>query len=85
MPLYHLHDLRGVRGDIDPVSHMFHGDDAAMRYAMRPDFPAGCDVWRGGRFVGRVHRPAGDRSKAATPQRTGPAVEAPDWGPARET
>ena len=41
-------------------------DAATLRYAMRADFPDGCDVWQSTRFVGRFHRPAATDADAVT-------------------
>ena len=66
MPAYQLHRLSHPGGDPEPTSKMFHGDEAAMRFAMRDDFADGCDVWQGQRYVGRVHRAAAGGGEART-------------------
>ena len=64
MPVYQLHRLTHPTGDPDPAVEVFYGDDAAIRFAMGEEFPSGCDVWQGDRYVGRVHRPAQPSSSA---------------------
>lgn len=65
MPAYQLHRLEHSGGDPEPVAAAFYNDQAAMRAALAPAFPAGCDIWRGGRFVARVLRPSGPAGLAA--------------------
>lgn len=70
MPVYQLHRLIHPGGDPDPALELFYGDEAAIRFAMGGTFSEGCDIWQGGRYVGRVHSPAPrDSSAAARPSR----------------
>ena len=54
MPRYHLYRLPEA-GDAAPVEDSFFSDAAAIRRAIGPAFPYGCDVWQGQRYVGRFH------------------------------
>ena len=58
MPAYQFHRLPEDH-DAKPVEHRFFSDAAAIRCAMGPTFPDGCDLWQGLRFVGRFHRASG--------------------------
>jgi hypothetical protein len=58
MPAYQLYPLQhGER--LEPRQMLFYDDRAALRRAIGPQFQEGCEVWQGGRFVGRVHGPVG--------------------------
>ena len=61
MPTYLLYPLTPGGAPEPPVTMVAFDDAAAMRWAMRQAFPAGCDVFLAGRFVARVHgaRPSG--------------------------
>ena len=61
MPKYQFHRLPEGGQDTAPLEQILFDDSAAMRRAMGVDFPDGCDVWQGPRFVGRFHR-ASDRA-----------------------
>jgi hypothetical protein len=65
MPKYQLHRLPEGGGDLHPVEMVLFNDTAAMRRAMTDEFPDGCDVWQGQRFVGRFHRAAPSSAQAA--------------------
>ena len=54
MPAYQFHRFPGA-GEADPVEHSFFSDAAAIRFAIGPGWPDGCDVWQGLRYVGRFH------------------------------
>ena len=54
MPVYLFHPLTGP--DAPPVAMVLYADEAAGRRALGTQFPHGCDVWQGNRFVGRFHR-----------------------------
>jgi hypothetical protein len=56
MPKYQFHRLPEGGGDLHPIERVLFNDTAAMRRAMGDEFPDGCDVWQGPRFVGRFHR-----------------------------
>ncbi len=58
MPRYHFHRLPEAGGDTHPVERAHFSDAAAMRHAIGPDFPDGCDLWQGERYVGRFHAAA---------------------------
>ena len=61
MPEYRFYDLAAPEAGETERLKLF--DDAvAMRRAMGEQFPAGCEVWQGLRFVGRFHRPAPTRA-----------------------
>jgi hypothetical protein len=40
---------------LDAVTLDFETDARAIRRAIDPDFPNGCELWEGFRFVGRFH------------------------------
>lgn len=48
---------------LDAIPIDFESDACAIRQAIDPEFPNGCELWEGFRFVGRFHgavaRPAG--------------------------
>ena len=54
MPAYHFHAL--PERDAPPVKVILFSDVAAARIALGAQFPSGCDVWQGARYVGRFHR-----------------------------
>ena len=56
MPKYQFHRLPEAGGDAHPVEGVYFDDTVAMRRAMGAEFPSGCDVWQGQRYVGRFHR-----------------------------
>lgn len=56
MPAYLFHPLPAR--DTLPVKIVVFSDAVAGRIALSAQFPEGCDVWQGARFVGRFHRPA---------------------------
>ena len=56
VPVYHFYPLSAQ--DEAPVKVVLFSDAVAGRMALGTQFPAGCDVWQGPRFVGRFHRPA---------------------------
>jgi hypothetical protein len=64
MPLYRFHPLSDP--DAEPVKVVLFGDAAAGRFALGAQFPSGCDVWQGDRYVGRFHRPADGASEDST-------------------
>jgi hypothetical protein len=49
---------------LDAVSLDLETDARAMRRAIEPEFPNGCELWEGFRFLGRFH---GAAPAAATP------------------
>jgi hypothetical protein len=55
MPRYQFHHLPDAGGDLHPVEDLFFSDAAAIRRAIGSDFPQGCDLWQGNRYVGRFH------------------------------
>jgi hypothetical protein len=61
MPVYQFHGL--PEGDTPPTKIVLFNDGVAGRIALSPQFPDGCDVWQGTRFVGRFHRPASEGSE----------------------
>jgi len=71
MPVYQFHALPD-RGDA-PVKIVLFSDAAAGRIALGAQFPYGCDVFQGPRYVGRFH------SGAATP--TEGEADRPDLTP----
>jgi hypothetical protein len=40
---------------LDAVALDFESDARAIRRVIDPDFPNGCELWEGFRFVGRFH------------------------------
>jgi hypothetical protein len=58
MPVYHFHPLPSL--DEPPIKVVLFSDAAAGRVALGLQFPAGCDVWQGPRYVGRYHRGPAD-------------------------
>jgi hypothetical protein len=44
---------------LDAVACDLEGDVDAIRRALETEFPYGCELWEGFRFVGRFHAPAG--------------------------
>lgn len=58
MPVYRFHPLSTT--DEPPVKIVLFSDEAAGRIALSVQFPGGCDVWQGTRFVGQFHRATGD-------------------------
>jgi hypothetical protein len=40
---------------LDAVPIDLENDSRAIRQAIEPDFPNGCELWEGFRFVGRFH------------------------------
>jgi hypothetical protein len=54
MPVYHFHPLTGR--DEGAIKVVLFSDAAAGRLALGVQFPDGCDVWQGTRFVGQFHR-----------------------------
>lgn len=43
----------------DAVACDLENDVRAIRRALQTDFPFGCELWEGFRFIGRFHAPAG--------------------------
>ena len=82
MPVYQFHRFPEP-GDTEPLEHSFFSDAAAIRFAIGPEFPDGCDVWQGQRYVGGFHGasagPAGLDSTAPASQ-TSAAVGAGSEG-----
>jgi len=58
MPKYSFYPSPGAARDDSPAQFVLFNDDVAMRVALSPQFPGGCEVWQGTRFVGRFHRAA---------------------------
>ena len=56
MPAYQFYGLSNGLAKPDAEDVVLYDDAAALSYAMRVDFPDGCDVWQATRFVGRFHR-----------------------------
>lgn len=59
----------------DAVAMDLENDVRAIRRALETEFPFGCELWEGFRFVGRFHAPAAALSEA--PAETLPGT-APD-------
>lgn len=59
MPKYQFHRLPEGGQDPEPLEMTLFDDTAAMRRAIGDEFPDGCDLWQGERFVGRFHRAHG--------------------------
>lgn len=57
MPAYRLFPLTASGAPGQPVEVSVFDDAVAIRWAMRQAFPMGADIWEGGRYVGRAHRP----------------------------
>lgn len=55
MPAYQFHRLAGAGVEPEPFEEVFFSDTAAIRHAIGPVFPEGCDVWQAMRYVGRFH------------------------------
>lgn len=56
---------------LDAVAVDLDNDARAIRYAIDPDFPHGCELWEGFRFVGRFYGAVTAKEAAS------PAVKAP--------
>lgn len=50
---------------LDAVSCDVESDVGAIRRALQTEFPFGCELWEGFRFVGRFHAPAGQAAVRA--------------------
>ncbi|WP_297697223.1 hypothetical protein [Phenylobacterium sp.] len=44
---------------LDAVACDLENDVRAIRRALQTEFPFGCELWEGFRFIGRFHAPAG--------------------------
>jgi hypothetical protein len=58
MPVYQFHALPDQGAT--PLKVVLFSDAAAGRIALGPQFPEGCDVYQGARYVGRFHRGKGE-------------------------
>jgi hypothetical protein len=56
MPAYQFYRLAHGGVHSEPASMILFDDRAAVRRALGEEFPDGCDVWQGQRFVGRLHK-----------------------------
>ena len=56
MPAYHFHP--SADHETVPTRIVLFSDAAAGRIALSAQFPAGCDVWQGTRYVGHFNRGA---------------------------
>jgi hypothetical protein len=54
---------------LDAVPLDLENDARAIRHAIEPEFPNGCELWEGFRFVGRFHG-AAPKAAAAAPAKT---------------
>ncbi len=70
MPAYQFYRLSNGVAQPSAQDVVLFNDAATLKYAMRADFPDGCDVWQGTRFVGRFHRPVTPMRPDAAVQRT---------------
>ena len=55
---YLFHRLGERGGPVAQLVHTFATDADAIRRALAPDLPYGCDVWEGDRLLGRFCGPA---------------------------
>jgi hypothetical protein len=77
MPAYLFYRLSPGAEDAPPVQMMLFRDNAAMRRALSAEFPTGCDVWQGRRFVGQFHPPSPPGAQAVSPAASGPPSHDP--------
>lgn len=52
---------------LDAVALDLESDVRAIRRALDNDFPHGCELWEGFRFIGRFHAPAKPAAAAKQP------------------
>lgn len=57
---------------LDAVACDLENDVRAIRRALEDEFPHGCELWEGFRFVGRFHAPALGAARS-DPKSAGPA------------
>ena len=65
MPAYQFYRLSNGLAQPSAEDVVLFNDAATLNYAMRAEFPDGCDVWQATRFVGRFHRPVTTEADAA--------------------
>lgn len=70
-------DRQGARAEV--AAEPFEDDAAAIRYALGPDFPYGCELWDGFRFLGQFY---GGQAKPPASAETPPEA-AVDLEPAK--
>ena len=63
---YHFHVLGDHGSRVSDEVLPFEDDTSALRHALSADFPQGCEVWRGLRWLGRFCGPANRRVPVAT-------------------
>ena len=56
----------------EAVAADLENDVRAIRRALETEFPFGCELWEGFRFVGRFHAPAGVRPEPVVEAETAP-------------
>ena len=62
---YQFHRLNDRGAPTAQRTLVFATDADAIRCAITPDFPQGCDLWEGYRWLGRFYGPAGQAQPPA--------------------